>query len=61
MIVTANQIAKEMGLSPKRVRAIFRSRDVLKIRGRWEFPESMRKDLKKLIRSVQRPSRSVLH
>jgi hypothetical protein len=62
MIVTAVQIAKEMRLPPKRVRAILRSRGVSKAGGRWEFPSEQRGELKRLIRSVQRkPSRSTLH
>lgn len=60
MIVTANQIAREMRLPPKRVRAILRSRGVMKVGGRWEFPQEVKADIKKLIRTVQRkPSKSV--
>ena len=52
-MVTAVQIAKEMKLTPKRVRSILRKQG-MEHDGRWKFPASDKEKLKATIRAARK-------
>ena len=52
-MITAVQLAKEMKLPPKRVRAILRQSG-MEHDGRWKFPSDQKTKLKEVIRSSRK-------
>jgi len=52
--ITAIQIAREMKLPEKRVRAILRDRGFTKDGGRWVFAVSQKSEIKSVIRAARR-------
>lgn len=51
---TAPQLAREMKLPPKRVRAILRQNGIKRPGGRWEFPMSEKARFKAMVRGARK-------